>query len=283
MWLAVVEQSKQDAEDNRKGQAFRAMILLIGGTSETAPLGSALASAGWKVLVSTATDVPLDVGDHPNVMHRSGKLDEGGMARLMAETGIRIVVDASHPYASAVRSTARVVCHRLGIPYLTFVRPSMVEEEDFIHFAADHEHAAREAFAFGRPVLLTTGSRNLAPYAAEAGRTGIPLIARVLDHPDSLDACRGAGIPETNIVTGRGPFSRQENRSVIRRFSIGCLVTKDSGAAGGVPEKIAAARQENCRVVVVNRPERTDETTCSTFEEVLAAVRTLVPANTPGC
>lgn len=251
------------------------MILLIGGTSETAPLGSALASSGWKVLVSTATDVPLDVGNHPNLSHRSGKLDETSMMRLISEKGIRIVVDASHPYASAVRSTARKVCQDLGIPYLTFVRPTVIEESEFIHFAAGHEHAAREAFALGLPVLLTTGSRNLVPYAAEALRTGVPLFVRVLQHPDSLAACRKAGIPEANIVTGRGPFSTQDNRSVIRRFRIGCLVTKDSGVAGGVLEKIEAARQERCHVVVVGRPEETAEATCSSFDEVLAAARDL--------
>ncbi len=34
------------------------MILLIGGTSETAPLAEALAGAGFKILVSTATTSP---------------------------------------------------------------------------------------------------------------------------------------------------------------------------------------------------------------------------------
>lgn len=252
------------------------MILLLGGTSETAPLGLALASAGWKVLVSTATDVPLDVGDHLNLSHRSGKLDEDAMVRLISEKGIRIVVDASHPYASTVRTTARNVCQRLGTPYLTFVRPAVVTEQDFIQFAENHEEAARLAFAFALPVLLTTGSRNLAPYAAQARRTGVTLIVRVLQHPDSLDACRNAGIPQANIITGRGPFSVRDNRSVIQRFRIGCLVTKDSGIAGGVPEKIEAARLENCHVVVVGRPEQTDEATCSTVEEVLAAVRSLL-------
>ncbi|MDQ7783407.1 MAG: precorrin-6A reductase [Desulfomonilaceae bacterium] len=253
------------------------MILLIGGTSETGPLASALAQLGWKVLVSTATDVPLDVGCHPNVAHRSGKLDEEAMAQLISERGVRVVVDASHPYASTVRSTARKVCQLLGVPYVSFVRPPAVEPEDFIRFASDHEHAAAQAFAFGRPVLLTTGSRNLAPYAAQASRTGIDLIVRVLAHPDSVNACLHAGIPKAHILTGRGPFSTQDNRSVIRRFGIGCLVTKDSGIAGGVPEKIEAARLEKCRVVVVGRPDETDETSCSTFDELISMPATLVP------
>ena len=37
-------------------------VLLLGGTSETAPLATALARAGHNVLVSTATDIALDVG-----------------------------------------------------------------------------------------------------------------------------------------------------------------------------------------------------------------------------
>ena len=73
--------------------------------------------------------------------------------------------------------------------------------------------------------------------------------------PESLEACRQAGIPDTHVVAGRGPFTVQENLALIQRFDIGCLVTKDSGSAGGVYEKIEAARITGCAVVVVRRPE----------------------------
>ncbi|MGD7654587.1 MAG: precorrin-6A/cobalt-precorrin-6A reductase, partial [Verrucomicrobiales bacterium] len=115
--------------------------------------------------------------------------------------------------------------------------------------------AARKAFEYGHTVLLTTGSRNLADYAAEARRTGVRWLARVLDHPDSLSACAAAGLEGDRIILGRGPFSIADNRRVIQQHQIGVLVTKDSGAAGGVAEKLAAARLENCRVVIVGRPE----------------------------
>lgn len=256
------------------------MILLLGGTSETAPLGEALASAGFKVLVSTATDVPLDVGDHPNLVHRRGKLDETAMAKLIEETGVQIVVDASHPYATSLHLNARAVASRLRIPYLTFVRPTAIRHEDFIHFAEDHEDSARKACAFGRAVLLTTGSRNLDPYVSEARRTGVRLVARVLGHPDSLAACRDAGIAPGDVITGRGPFSVADNRDAIERFDIGCLVTKDSGDAGGVREKIDAARQEGCHVVVVKRPEIRDEASFSTLEDLIQAVTEHMHGNT---
>ena len=77
------------------------MILLLGGTSETVAIASALADAGFNVLVSTATDVPLNVGDHPNISRRSGRLDPDQMAQLANQQGVIAIVDASHPYAAS--------------------------------------------------------------------------------------------------------------------------------------------------------------------------------------
>ncbi|MEN6466194.1 MAG: precorrin-6A reductase [Syntrophaceae bacterium] len=240
------------------------MILLLGGTSDTAPIATRLARAGMRVLVSLATDVPLETGAglYPGIEERSGPLDPESMASLVREKGISLIVDATHPYAVSIRETARAAARRLKVPYLTYVRPAGVAhaaESDSILYAAGHEDAARIAFSFGRPVLLTTGSRNLAPYAREAKSAQARLAVRVLPHASSLQACRALDIPEENIVAGRGPFSLETNRETIRKFGIGVLVTKDSGAAGGVGAKIEAARREGCRVVIVNRPEISPE------------------------
>jgi precorrin-6A/cobalt-precorrin-6A reductase len=57
------------------------------------------------------------------------------------------------------------------------------------------------------------------------------------------------------VITGRGPFTLEENLDVISKHQIGVLVTKDSGKAGGVAQKLEAARISNCEVVVVARPD----------------------------
>jgi hypothetical protein len=108
---------------------LQGMILLIGGTSETAPLAEALAVAGFKVLVSTATQVPLDVGKHPNIASRSGILDGEGMAQLRLTTGVhncrripslflsrpcqrkKVALDLSIPYLDAPAAA------KMGTPY----------------------------------------------------------------------------------------------------------------------------------------------------------------------
>jgi precorrin-6A/cobalt-precorrin-6A reductase len=238
------------------------VILLLGGTSETAPLAAGLVKAGFAVLVSTATDIPLELADHPQLQRRSGPLDTPGLEELIRDNAIGILVDATHPYATAISTLAVETAYRLSIPCLTFIRPGIILgvasgvgfETDRITFAADHDEAARLACASGDPVLLTTGSRNLRPYAEEAKRTGTPLIVRVLPHPNSLEACRAAGLPVETVIAAKGPFSVEENINTIRKFGVGVLVTKDSGAAGGVPAKITAARLEKCRLIVVERP-----------------------------
>jgi precorrin-6A/cobalt-precorrin-6A reductase len=229
------------------------MILLLGGTSETAPMAEALAHAGYCVLVSTATEIPVAVGNHARISHRCGPLSESTMAEVVQDNRIRAIVDVTHPYADQVRTIAPRVSKQLGIEYWTYVRPG-IEMPEGVQSVSTHKEAAEIASGSGKPVLLTIGSKNLEPYAQEALRAGMILIARVLPEPDSIEACYRAGISEERIVTARGPFSVEDTRQVIRRFSIGVLVTKDSGVAGGLMEKLEAARLESCSVIAVKRP-----------------------------
>jgi precorrin-6A/cobalt-precorrin-6A reductase len=229
-------------------------ILLLGGTSETAPLAEALAEQGFSVLVSTATDVPLAIGRHPQIRRRTGPLDEAQLIRLIETEAIRAILDATHPYAELIGLQARAVSQKQNIPYFRWLRPAALAEETGLTFADSHTEAAALAFSYGAPVLLTIGSKNLEPYVRESRRIGLPVIGRILDHPDSRAVCQKLGLPPERVVFGKGPFSVEENRTIIRKFGIGVLVTKDSGAAGGVPEKLEAARKESCRVVVVRRP-----------------------------
>jgi precorrin-6A/cobalt-precorrin-6A reductase len=252
------------------------MILLLGGTSETASLAAGLLKAGHAVLVSTATDVPLALPEHPRLQHRQGRLDGTAMAALMRRQGVQVLLDATHPYASQAREQARQAAALLDLPYLRWERPGTDFSGHLIRWADNHRQAAELAFGDGRPVLLTTGSRHLTPYVEQARRTGICLRARVLPHTESRQAVEQAGLVPEEIIWGLGPFSIKDNLTQIREHAIGVLVTKDSGAAGGVPAKLQAARREGCLVVVIRRPVSLGSEPCfSSLEEVLAALTRL--------
>jgi precorrin-6A/cobalt-precorrin-6A reductase len=230
------------------------MILLLGGTSETAPLARALLEAGYQVLVSTATDAPLKLPEHPRLKRRHGRLDRYAMVALMQRCEIRVLLDATHPYAAQAQDQARQAAAKLGLPYLRWERPPSDFDGYAVTWAENHRHAAQLACANGRPVLLTTGSRHLESYVSQARLTDVRLRARVLPHDESRRAVEQAGLAPEEVIWGQGPFSVESNREHIRRHEIGVLVTKDSGRAGGVPAKLKAAQLEQCIVVVVRRP-----------------------------
>ncbi|MEW6531363.1 MAG: precorrin-6A reductase [Thermodesulfobacteriota bacterium] len=254
------------------------MILLLGGTSETAGLAEALASANLRVLVSTVTDLPLNIGSHPAIERVTGALDARGLEGLVRRLGIKAIVDATHPYAVRAHETARRVADKLRLPYFKWSREETHYDADAVIVAIDHERAAELAASYGRAVLLTTGSKHLRMYVESCRNRGIPLAARVLPEPESIEACRAAGIEPEHIVTGRGPFSVEENVSVLRKFDIGVLVTKDSGPTGGTPEKLEAARQCGCRVIMIRRPMGEHGAAFSEVEPLVRAVCAAVSA-----
>jgi precorrin-6A/cobalt-precorrin-6A reductase len=129
------------------------------------------------------------------------------------------------------------------------------------------------ACSFGKPVFVTTGAKNLKPYVQRATTRQVDLIVRVLSHPDSIQSAMEAGCPENKIITGRGPFSVEDNLAVLREFNIGVLVTKDSGEAGGAPEKIEAAKKAGCHVVMVSRPKEKSDQVFERISELVEAVK----------
>jgi precorrin-6A/cobalt-precorrin-6A reductase len=247
------------------------MILLLGGTSETVPISRALADDGFGVLLSMETSMMLRESLPHMVKRRNGPLDARGMASLIAENRIIAVVDATHPYASLASHNAWHASKMAGVPYVAYERPPSITDAPDICRTADHDHAARIACSFGTPILLTIGSRHCAPYVARARLNSIPVIARVARNPKSVELCHVAGLGPDEILSADGPFSVSENTATIQRYRIGVLVTKDSGDAGGVPEKISAARDAGCSIVVVSRPARP----CGGFDSIPELLRAL--------
>ena len=252
------------------------MILLLGGTGETAAIATELAESGFDVLASTATDNELYVGDHPRITRRIGRLDVNGITAIVSEKGISAIVDATHPFAEAASAAAKKAADSVEVPYIAFVRPRIDYDYERIEYAKDHFEAAEKAFAHDKPVLLMTGSRNLAQYVAVAQNKNIELYARVLPHAESIAACRDAGLDEKNVIEGRGPFSTDANVELIKKYGIGVIVTKDSGKEGGVIEKVEAARITGINVVMVERPQAPTKNAFSSAQEIVDAVSNLL-------
>jgi len=230
------------------------MILLLGGTSETRPLAEAIAALGYDVLVSTATDEPLDLGSEPRIARRQGRLDQAALTTLLAKRDIQLIVDATHPYATAITELAFLVAKNTGVNYLRYARPIGQYDTESVHLATTHEQAAHYACGLGKTVLLTTGANHLLCYVREAKARGVELYARILPRAESLQLAHQAGLDDTHVLSAKGPFDVTTNLEHIRQTHAGVLVTKESGQAGGLQAKLQAATQEDCRTVLIQRP-----------------------------
>ena len=229
-------------------------VLLFGGTSEGSELARWLAARGCPVDLCVATEYGHALApDSPGIQVHTGRLDRAGMQALMARTGAGCVVDATHPYAALVTENIRAAAQALGLPRLRLIRPEGEVGEGVI-WARDMDQAAR--LLEGRPgnVLLTTGSKELTPFA----RPGLVerCFPRILPAVDGLERCLALGFPPAHIICMQGPFGRALNEALIGQFAIKTLVTKDGGARGGFGDKVEAARATGCALVVVDRPGR---------------------------
>jgi precorrin-6A/cobalt-precorrin-6A reductase len=230
------------------------MILLLGGTSDAVHFAEKLVESGKEVLLSMATDTPVSLQKNEMLRIRRGPLEKNDIVGLLRENKITLILDATHPFAVRISKNARDAAQESSCRYVRYSRPTLVEEDDSVVWVDSHQDAAARAVEFGKPILLTTGSTVLTPYVRMAADKNIPLYARVLDREASVTACRDAGLPESSVIRANGPFTVEDTAKLIRRFSIRVLVSKDSGDAGGVREKLAAARRENCSVVLIRRP-----------------------------
>ena len=131
------------------------------------------------------------------------------------------------------------------------------------------EEAAKLLEKMEGSILVTTGSKEL-----EALR-GLPgfakrIFARILPQPEMVQKCMELGLSGRHIICMQGPFSEEMNYAMLRETNARILLTKESGAAGGFPEKLRGARRAGAAVVVVKRP--VEEEGCS-VEEVKALLQ----------
>ena len=242
------------------------MILLLGGTSDARELAGRLRRAGYDVLVSTVSEYGARLAAAAGAEVRSGALDEDELARLVAEADA--VVDATHPFAAAISGEALAACARVGRPYLRFERPAG-ELRRGRPWCAPRTPRRRRVWRWcGREeqrvtaegagvILLTVGSKTVDVYAAVARERGVRLVARVLPTPESLAACAAAGLEPRDVVAMQGPTSAELDAALLRHLGATVLVTKESGDAGGLGEKLRAAELAGATAIVVERPAPT--------------------------
>jgi precorrin-6A/cobalt-precorrin-6A reductase len=214
-------------------------VLLLGGTREARELAAMLTADGVVVTTSLAGRVP-DPLRPVGALRVGGFGGPEGLARWMTEHGVERVIDATHPFAVRISASARQACAATGVPLERIERPGYAERPGDDWRWVDDLPAAADA-ARGR-VLLTTGRLGLHAFAAHAGAW---LLVRCVSAPAVPLP------PRAELLLDRGPFTLEDELTLIDHHHIDMIITKDSG---GPAPKLDAARARGLPVVVVRRP-----------------------------
>ncbi|GIG88603.1 cobalt-precorrin-6A reductase [Plantactinospora endophytica] len=220
-------------------------VLLLGGTAEARELAAALVDRPDTIVVSSlagrVADPRLPVGE----VRIGGFGGPAGLARWLDTHRIDVLVDATHPYAARMRSSAVRAAGETGVPYLRLERPGWTEGPgDRWHRVPDLDAAAELVPRLGRRAFVTTGRQGLAAFLH---LTGAHLLVRVVDEPT-------IPLPENvTVLRDRGPYRVTAERELLTAHRIDVLVSKDSGGTYTMA-KLDAARDLGLPVVLVDRP-----------------------------
>lgn len=253
------------------------MIFVLAGTQDGRELVQELIKAKYPVIASVVSeygkqllaDTQLQINDKP--------LDLLELEQFIIDKKIKILVDASHPYAVNVTKNAILVCQKMNIPYIRYERPALsMPVYDKLYFVDDYQAAAKQSALLGEIIFLTTGSRNLKTFKQSPYLEKHHLIARVLPDAQVLTECLELGFFAKDIIAMQGPFSHELNIELYKKYQAEVIVTKNSGKIGGTDTKITAAIEMDLPIVMIDRPTIDYATSAVTYDEVLALIKKMI-------
>ncbi len=227
--------------------------IVFAGTTEGYALCEFLSENRVSVYACAATEYGGSLLEENDFLHVSaGRLKTEDMEELFRKETPEIVLDATHPYAAEVTKNIRTACENAAVRYQRVLRPEGEKSGQAVY--VDSPEAAAEFLSSTEGnIFLTTGSKELAKF------TVIPdykerLFARVLSIPSVIKFCAELGIEGKHLIGMQGPFSTEINEAMLRQFQCSYLVTKDTGFAGGFPEKLEACQRCGVTPVIIGRP-----------------------------
>jgi precorrin-6A/cobalt-precorrin-6A reductase len=237
-------------------------LLILGGSGEAAGLARALdGDARYEVTVSLAgrTAEPARL---PGTIRSGGFGGAKGLARTLTEEGFDVLIDATHPFADAMKRNAVAAAGSAGARFLAVRRPAWVRRYDDRWTSVHSLEAAATALGEApRRVFLTTGRMELAPFRQAPQHF---YVLRSVEAPAPADLP-----PQVTLITARGPFKVDDEKALLTEHAVEMIVTKNSGGAGA-SAKLEAARALGLPVIMVERPALPEAPSVETVEEALA-------------
>lgn len=239
-------------------------VLLLSGSGEAREIESILQQDQSLEVISSLSGATRTPRAYAGATRRGGFGGYEAQKLYMQSQGFDLVVDATHPFASAISERTRDICLEITVPYLHVLRPEWrPEPEDQWHMIDD----PREAIQHIPPksvVFLATGRNSLDGFSNLAEMT---LICRQIDPPEGAFPFKNG-----RYLIGRPPFSIDDEEVLFRDLGVDYLVVKNAGGAAS-RTKLDAARRLKIPVVMLRRPPVLEAQRVTTVEAAISWVK----------
>lgn len=223
------------------------MILILGGTTE-GRAAVRIADEGSSPYFYSTKGALQEI-DCAHGIRLTGEMDTAAMETSCRENNIRLLIDAAHPFASALHLTVAEVASSLQLPVIRYERRYPPRSNDLI-WCDDYNDAINKLNQHGiRNLLALTGVNTIAPLRSWwEKRTA---WFRILEREESLTLASKQGFPSDQLC-----FYRDEDDAgeLMDQLQPDAIITKESGQSGYFNEKVAAARSRFIPVYVIKRP-----------------------------
>ncbi|WP_010238432.1 cobalt-precorrin-6A reductase [Clostridium arbusti] len=245
------------------------MIGLILGTSEGKKILALLNKYTEDIYITTATAYGGELLKNFKFKKLNTKpLELEKLIDQLSKNNVKVLVDASHPYALVITENAIEACKRLGISYVRYERASVVEGfKDNVIEVKDYEELKEKLLNIQGTILNTTGSNNIDKF--NNMNLSNRIVHRVLPSVKVMEKCFDLGIKTEDIIAIKGPIGYELNCGFIREYNAKAMILKDSGVQGGTEEKLRAAIDMGVKPLVIERNSVKTENSFNSEEEVV--------------
>ena len=243
-------------------------IWLIGGTAESVEIARLFSAANLPCLISVTTAAATQMyAVIPHLKITIGQIKTTAILDFLLHHDIKVVIDASHPYAIAISQGAMAACQSIHIPYLRYERPPVEGLVSQVIEVPNIDDLLTSNYLEGERVLLTIGYKSLHLFQNYHHRA--LLFARILPLASSVAMATQAGFRSDRLIAIRPPVSLALEKALWELWQISVVVTKASGKSGGEDVKRRAAEELGIPLVVISRPPLDYPQVTSNLEEVV--------------
>ncbi|TKG95544.1 cobalt-precorrin-5B (C(1))-methyltransferase [Puteibacter caeruleilacunae] len=229
------------------------MILIFGGTTEGKKAITIAEQLKVQYIYSTLTKTNHTVGRHGETIQ--GGLEAGDISYLCKQKGVRLIINAAHPFATQLHQNILEASRHTSIEVVRIEREYPQEaSHKCVHYCDSYDDMIAQVSALNPSIILAlTGVKTITRLK--------PLwekhhsIFRILDTDYSRELAMESGLPMEQIISEMPVDSQAHEETTFARLQPSVILTKESGTSGFLHNKINAAIACNIPIYVVRRPK----------------------------